>query len=87
MEAWAPDQSATVIMIIELGCGECIRCAPEADEFSAALLMPFHDFRRQLPAKARADFETLSRLANRCGVSLTAANLRWLEFTESLKGI
>ena len=55
----------------------------EADEFAAALLMPFHDFRRQLPAKARADFETLSRLAKRYGVSLTAAILRWLEFTET----
>jgi Zn-dependent peptidase ImmA (M78 family) len=53
----------------------------EADEFAAALLMPFHDFRRQLPAKARADFEALSRLAKRYGVSLTAAILRWLEFT------
>lgn len=55
----------------------------EADEFSAALLMPFHDFRRQLPAKSRADFETLSRLAKRYGVSLTAAILRWLEYTET----
>jgi len=55
----------------------------EADEFAAALLMPFHDFRRQLPAKARANFETLSRLAKRYGVSLTAAILRWLEFTET----
>ncbi|MGY4408471.1 Zn-dependent peptidase ImmA (M78 family) [Bradyrhizobium sp. LB7.1] len=55
----------------------------EADEFAAALLMPFHDFRRQLPAKARADFETLSRVAKRYGVSLTAAILRWLEFTET----
>lgn len=55
----------------------------EADEFAAALLMPFHDFRRQLPAKARADFEILSRLAKRYGVSLTATILRWLEFTET----
>jgi Zn-dependent peptidase ImmA (M78 family) len=55
----------------------------EADEFAAALLMPFHDLRRQLPAKARADFESLSRIAKRYGVSLTAAILRWLEFTET----
>lgn len=55
----------------------------EADEFAAALLMPFHDFRRQLPAKAQADFEVLSRLAKRYGVSLTAAILRWLEYTET----
>jgi hypothetical protein len=55
----------------------------EADEFAAALLMPFHDFRSQLPAKARADFEALSGLARRYGVSLTAVILRWLEYTET----
>lgn len=55
----------------------------EADAFAAALLMPFHDFRNQLPAKARADFTVLSRLAQRYGVSLTAVTLRWLEYTET----
>lgn len=55
----------------------------EADEFAAALLMPLHDFRSQLPAKAPADFNTLSGLAKRYGVSLTAAILRWLEYTET----
>lgn len=55
----------------------------EADAFAAALLMPFHDFRLQLPAKARPDFEKLGQLATRYGVSLTAAVLRWLEYTET----
>ena len=55
----------------------------EADAFAAALLMPFHDFRNQMPAKARTDFKSLSRLAERYGVSLTAATLRWLEYTET----
>lgn len=55
----------------------------EADAFAAALLMPLHDFRGQLPAKTRPDFEVLSRLAQRYGVSLTAAVLRWLEYTET----
>jgi hypothetical protein len=55
----------------------------EADEFTAALLMPLHDFRRQQPANAKVDFETLSRLAKRYGVSLTASILRWLEYTET----
>jgi Zn-dependent peptidase ImmA (M78 family) len=55
----------------------------EADEFTAALLMPLHDFRKQQPAMAMADFDTLSRLAKRYGVSLTAAILRWLEYTET----
>jgi Zn-dependent peptidase ImmA (M78 family) len=55
----------------------------EADEFAATLLMPFHDFRRQLPANERPDFQRLSALAKRYGVSLTAAILRWLEYTET----
>lgn len=55
----------------------------EADEFAAALLMPLHDFRRQLPAKERADFTILMRLAKRYGMSLTATVLRWLECTET----
>ena len=55
----------------------------EADTFAADLLMPFHDFRAQLPAKTRPDFGQLSKLAQRYGVSLTAAILRWLEYTET----
>jgi Zn-dependent peptidase ImmA (M78 family) len=55
----------------------------EADIFAADILMPLHDFRGQLPAKVRPDFETLSGLANRYGVSLAAATLRWLEYTET----
>lgn len=55
----------------------------EADLFAASLLMPFHDFRAQLPAKERPDLETLTYLAERYGVSLTAAILRWLEYTET----
>jgi Zn-dependent peptidase ImmA (M78 family) len=55
----------------------------EADAFAAAVLMPLHDFRRQLPPAVRPDFELLSRLAHRYGVSLTAAVLRWLEYTET----
>jgi hypothetical protein len=55
----------------------------EADTFAATLLMPLHDFRRELPADTRADFEILGKMANRYGVSLTAAILRWLEYTET----
>jgi Zn-dependent peptidase ImmA (M78 family) len=54
----------------------------EADEFAAALLMPFHDFRKQLPPKQSPDFDGLGRIAKRYGVSLTATVLRWLEYTE-----
>ncbi|MBY3179094.1 ImmA/IrrE family metallo-endopeptidase [Rhizobium leguminosarum] len=55
----------------------------EADQFAAALLMPFHDFRMQIPAKQRPSLERLGAVAKRYGVSLTAATLRWLEYTES----
>lgn len=55
----------------------------EADEFSANLLMPFHDFRRQISAKTVPNFDDLGKIADRYGVSLTAATLRWLEYTET----
>jgi Zn-dependent peptidase ImmA (M78 family) len=55
----------------------------EADEFAANLLMPLHDFRRQLPATEQPTFDRLSAAAKRYGVSLTAAILRWLEYTET----
>jgi Zn-dependent peptidase ImmA (M78 family) len=55
----------------------------EADEFAANLLMPFHDFRRQISAKSVPNFDDLGKIADRYGVSLTAATLRWLEYTET----
>ena len=55
----------------------------EADEFSANLLMPFHDFRRQISSKTIPSFDDLGAIADRYGVSLTAATLRWLEYTET----
>lgn len=53
----------------------------EADTFAATLLMPLHDFRKQLGPKSRADFAVLGRIADRYSVSLTAAILRWLGYT------
>ncbi|RYG47613.1 ImmA/IrrE family metallo-endopeptidase [bacterium] len=55
----------------------------QADEFAAHLLMPLNDFRRLLPARTRPDFDALSTLATRYGVSLTAVILRWLEYTQT----
>lgn len=55
----------------------------EADEFAANLLMPLHDFRKQIPAKSVPSFYDLGKVADRYGVSLTAATLRWLEYTET----
>lgn len=54
----------------------------EADEFAAALLMPSHDLRRQIDPKSKPTLSELGALAERYGVSLTAAVLRWLEHTE-----
>lgn len=54
----------------------------EADTFAAALLMPLHDLRRQIDPKAKPTLADLGALAERYGVSLTAATLRWLEVTE-----
>ncbi|GJD88140.1 hypothetical protein BHAOGJBA_1653 [Methylobacterium hispanicum] len=54
----------------------------EADEFAATLLMPSHDLRRQIDPKAKPTLDELGALADRYGVSLTAAVLRWLRHTE-----
>ena len=54
----------------------------EADEFAAYLLMPFDDFRAQLPADAVPSLDDLSALAERYGVSLISGILRWLEYTD-----
>lgn len=54
----------------------------EADEFAAALLMPFDDFRRQVGARDRPDLHLLSACADRYGTSLIATVLRWLAYTE-----
>jgi hypothetical protein len=52
----------------------------QADVFASYLLMPIDDFRRQLPTKV--DLHVLGQCALRYGVSLTAAALKWLQFTE-----
>jgi len=54
----------------------------EADEFAAYLLMPFDDFRKQLPADVVPSLGDLSALAERYGVSLISCTLRWLEYTD-----
>jgi hypothetical protein len=54
----------------------------EANTFAAYLLMPLHDFRAQVPASDVATFESLSHCAERYRVSLIAATLRWLSYTE-----
>lgn len=52
----------------------------EADEFASFLLMPLDDFRSQTAIPV--DLNVLSACAERYGVSLTAAMLKWLSYTE-----
>lgn len=54
----------------------------QANEFASSLLMPLDDFRRQLDAKAKPTLDDLGGCAERYGVSLVAATLRWLQYTE-----
>lgn len=54
----------------------------EADEFAAYLLMPFDDFRKRVSATDKPGIDELSACAERYGVSLVAAIMRWLEYTE-----
>jgi Zn-dependent peptidase ImmA (M78 family) len=53
----------------------------EADVFASYLLMPIDDFQRQVRSD-QVDLEVLNVCAKRYGVSLTAAVLKWLEFTD-----
>ena len=58
------------------------RVEAEANRFAAGLLMPLDDFRAQIPANCAADFDMLGVCAERYEVSLTAATLRWLSYTQ-----
>lgn len=53
----------------------------EADGFAAYLLMPFDDFRKQLPDDNVPTLDDFGALADRYGVSLISCVIRWLEYT------
>ncbi|MGA8614365.1 MAG: ImmA/IrrE family metallo-endopeptidase [Xanthobacteraceae bacterium] len=53
----------------------------QANVFSAGLLMPFDDFRRQIAEGDKVDLDMISHCADRYRVSLIAAVLRWLQYT------
>src|SRR3546814_3027347 len=44
--------------------------------------MPLDDFRRQIDAKVKVDLDMISHCADRYRVSLIAAVLRWLSYTQ-----
>lgn len=54
----------------------------QANQFAATLLMPLDDFRRQIDSRTRVDLDLISHCAERYRVSLIAAILRWLVYTE-----
>ncbi len=53
----------------------------EANTFASFLLMPLDDFRDRIRARA-VDVDTLTEMAERYAVSLTAAILKWLSITD-----
>lgn len=52
----------------------------QADLFASYLLMPLDDYRNQL--NTEVNFDLIGHCAERYGVSLTAAVLKWLEHTD-----
>jgi uncharacterized protein DUF955 len=54
----------------------------EANVFAANLLMPLDDYRQQIDPKAIIDLDMVGHCADRYEVSLMAAILRWIEYTE-----
>jgi IrrE N-terminal-like domain len=52
----------------------------QADLFASYLLMPVDDYRKQVTTSV--NLELLGHCADRYGVSLTAAILKWLDFTD-----
>ncbi|TDG05087.1 ImmA/IrrE family metallo-endopeptidase [Paraburkholderia guartelaensis] len=52
----------------------------DADKFASYLLMPLHDFRAQVTGEVT--LHALGACAERYGVSLTAAILQWLSYTD-----
>ena len=60
---------------------EYARIEHQANVFASFLLMPLDDFRRQLPRSVAPDLDLLGTCADRYGVSLTAAALKWLSYT------
>ena len=52
----------------------------QADLFASYLLMPLDDYRKQVTTAV--DLDLLGHCADRYGVSLTAAILKWLQYTD-----
>ena len=66
---------------IETGDRSKLDIESEADKFASTLLMPLDDFRKQVDGQP-VSFDLLGHCAERYGVSLTAAALRWTEIAD-----
>ncbi|MEO0883358.1 MAG: ImmA/IrrE family metallo-endopeptidase, partial [Pseudomonadota bacterium] len=53
----------------------------QANTFAASLLMPLNDFRNNIGQRDKPSLADIGGCAERYGVSLTAAILRWLQYT------
>ena len=54
----------------------------QANVFAANLLMPLDDYRKQIDASSKVDLDMIGHCADRYEVSLIAAALRWIAYTE-----
>ncbi len=54
----------------------------QANVFASNLLMPLDDYRQQIDAQKKVNFDMIGHCADRYEVSLIAATLRWIEYTE-----
>lgn len=54
----------------------------QANVFAANFLMPLDDYRRQIPSNSKVNLDMISHCADRYRVSLIAAILRWLSYTQ-----
>ena len=54
----------------------------QANVFAATFLMPLDDFRRQVGSRSKPNLDAIGHCADRYRVSLIAATLRWLQYTE-----
>ncbi len=61
---------------------EYAKIEQQANEFAVGLLMPLDDFRKQIDSKAKPSLKEIGICAERYDVSLIAATLRWLQYTE-----
>ena len=67
---------------VEISEDEYKKIEIEANLFAARLLMPLNDFRKQIPASKEVGLKEIGVCAERYGVSLTAAAIQWLTYTE-----